>query len=95
MDYDTYEAKMCELEQSAREKGYVQGVLKSGQDEFKQSYKQAFREGERDGHKQGAQILASALKENGIPEQEIMQLLEQSYGNIFSKKELTDILAQS
>lgn len=74
-----YEDKRLEREQDAREEGLEEGM------------KQGMLEGKKD----GAQILASALKKVGNTKQEIMQQLEQNYGNVFSKKQLTEFLAQS
>ena len=74
-----YEEKLLEREQDAREEGKEEGL----------------QQGVLEGKKDGAKILASALKKAGNTKQEIMQQLEQNYGNVFSKKQLTEFMAQS
>ena len=66
---------------------YEEKILEREQD--------AREEGVLEGKKDSAKILASALKKAGNTKQEIMQQLEQNYGNVFSKKQLNEFMAQS
>lgn len=85
MDYET---KLLEREQDAEEKGLKRGIEKGIQQGIEQGILQGKKEGKEKERITGIKKLIGALKDFGGTDQQILERLEQDYGDSFSKEQL-------
>ncbi len=84
MDYET---KLLEREQDAEEKGLKRGI--------EQGILQGKKEGKEKERITGIKKLIGALKDFDVTDQQILERLEQDYGDSFSKEQLEKFLKES
>lgn len=87
MDYET---KLLEREQDAEEKGLKRGIEKG----IQQGILQGKKEGKEKERITGIKKLIGALKDFGGTDQQILERLEQDYGDSFSKEQLEEFLRE-
>ena len=92
MDYET---KLLEREQDAEEKGLKRGIEKGIQQGIEQGILQGKKEGKEKERITGIKKLIGALKDFGGTDQQILERLEQDYGDSFSKEQLEKFLKES
>ena len=91
MDYET---KLLEREQDAEEKGLKRGIEKGIQQGIEQGILQGKKEGKEKERITGIKKLIGALKDFGGTDQQILERLEQDYGDSFSKEQLEEFLRE-
>lgn len=91
MDYET---KLLEREQDAEEKGLKCGIEKGIQQGIEQGILQGKKEGKEKERITGIKKLIGALKDFGGTDQQILERLEQDYGDSFSKEQLEEFLRE-
>nr|WP_242074415.1 hypothetical protein [Lactobacillus gasseri] len=91
--YD-YETKLLEREQDAEEKGLKRGIEKGIQQGIEQGILQGKKEGKEKERITGIKKLIGALKDFGGTDHQILERLEQDYGDSFSKEQLEEFLRE-
>lgn len=91
MDYET---KLLEREQDAEEKGLKRGIEKGIEQGIEQGILQGKKEGKEKERITGIKKLIGALKDFGGTDQQILERLEQDYGDSFSKEQLEEFLRE-
>lgn len=93
MDYET---KLLEREQDAEEKGLKQGLKRGIEKGIQQGIEQGILQGKKEGKEKeritGIKKLIGALKDFDVTDKQILERLEQDYGDSFSKEQLEEFL---